>query len=497
LKGLIAQFKLSSSILVLIAIFYLLSLFCGEFEFPRKLCKNTETSNNPINERDFQFNYYCTMQFNSVSSEKSRSTQSNQINANGNTEMAAGIPFGTISMEHFERSSEKTSSNMGKMQSEATTENNLDATNHTLLELSGKSAERAIVEMTPTMLFPPEDSNEKQTNKDDCDSSDQAELPQKEGNRMAALANGLSTLVGPKGSNVGNGCETSAGNALAPNRNQSNSTTMEGAAPLCESNQSGQENVEGSAGKETGLTCALSSGVTAPELASAIKELVGDQSEKGLKFWGMMKSLMADQAPGPAMEVADNTLRASLPGSFVSASALVQALEEGKADGNQATKETKKVGSNYDHSLLIKRELIKANHPDAFDIIESLDSPQRSTYYQKHMMTDSEEAIITEEHIEARFNANANNHRSHKRRADGTPCAELLLLDDAFSQHRAREIVNEAKRNGTAEGLQSAVIVRNNTPSTNRSKNAGRGGRGAGQSHETPGAEAITMRPRS
>ena len=167
-------------------------------------------------------------------------------------------------------------------------------------------------------------------------------------------------------------------------------------------------------------------------------------------------------------------------------------MNDGKLeDGNLAVMDTPTNNSSYDQTLTSKRELIRAKHPEAFAVIESLESPQRSTYYQKYVIDESEEEIITEEQLEASFNANINNHRRHKRRADGTPCAELLPMDDAFSQHRAREIVNEAKRNGTVEGLQSAVVVRNNTPSTNRNKNAGRGGRGGGHSHETPGMESI------
>jgi hypothetical protein len=69
------------------------------------------------------------------------------------------------------------------------------------------------------------------------------------------------------------------------------------------------------------------------------------------------------------------------------------------------------------------------------------------------VIDENDEESIIDEQLEASFNAKVNNHRRHKRRVDGTPCAELMPMDDAFSQHRAREIVNEAKRNGTVEEL--------------------------------------------
>ena len=265
------------------------------------------------------------------------------------------------------------------------------------------------------------------------------------------------------------------------------------------------------AGNATGQwTTVNGSQTVASKLAGSISSLASDQSEEGIKLWSLVKSLVVQRSmSSPKQSMAT---RDTLPGGFVSAADMIMEMnkgergtrgagsdtivesekEEGKSDSNQAAKETSVVSNkNYDQALMSKRELIKAKHPDAFEVIETLDSPQRSTLYQKYAMNDSDEAIIVEEHIEASFNAQANNHRRHKRRAEGISSAELMQMDDAFSQHRAREIVNEAKRNGTAEGLQSAVAVRNSTPATNRSKNAGRGGRGSGQSHATLGVETI------
>ena len=264
------------------------------------------------------------------------------------------------------------------------------------------------------------------------------------------------------------------------------------------------------AGKAMGQgTIANGSQTVASKLAGSIASLASDQSEEGIKLWSLVKSLVVQRSmSSPKQSV---MTRETLPGSFVSAADMIKEMnksergtrgssgtmveserEEGKLDSNQAAKETSVVNNNnYDQALMNKRELIKAKHPDAFEVIENLESPQRSKLYQEYEMNDSDEATIVEEHIEASFNAQANNHRKHKRRAEGISSAELMPMDDAFSQHRAREIVNEAKRNGTAEGLQSAVIVRNSTPATNRSKNAGRGGRGTGQSHVTPGVETI------
>ena len=149
----------------------------------------------------------------------------------------------------------------------------------------------------------------------------------------------------------------------------------------------------------------------------------------------------------------------------------------------------------YGNELRLRREMVRDNHPDAFAVIENLDSPLRSKQYHKYELGEDEDFRQFGAALESHHQTTTNQQRRLKRRADGTASAELISGDNIFAHNRAQEIVNDASRNMAVEGLASAVIIKNNTPANSRMKAGGRGGRGATGARAAAEGEIVETDP--